>query len=188
MKININPFIQRAVSQIILLLVLAVICLVVFSIGDHILQLPFRSANDALHRRNTPLTLDFLIPGGTYVDEKMTIKEVIRIRAQKETSLYETIIRSTADLIPPRYRYGANMVLFFFWTLLFMSFLRVFTFTGYGRALRASLLLGGLVYFFLPDFSPGKIDDAILVAFPILIIFLRGYAARLKKKAARKTT
>lgn len=188
MKIEINAFIKKAVSQIILLLVLAAICLVVFSIGDHILQLPFRSANDVLHQKNAPLTLDFLIPAGTYIDEEMTIKEVIRIRAQMETSLFQKIIRSAADLVPPRYRYGANMVLFLFWTLLFMIFLRVFTFTGYGRALRLSLLLGGLVYFFLPDFSPGKIDDAIFIAFPVLIIFLRGYASRRRKKAARETT
>jgi len=182
-----KAFIQKAVSQIILLLVLAAVGLVFYLIGDQILKLPFRSANDALHRKNVPFTMDFLIPAGTYIDEKMTIGEVIKIRVQKETSLYQAVVRSAADLIPPRYRYGANLLLFLFWTLVFMTFLRVFTFTGYGRALRASLLLGGLVYYFLPDFSPGKIDDAIFVASPVLIILLRGYVSRRKKKAGRES-
>ena len=184
---RLKPFIKRAISQIILLLVLAAICLAVYLIAGHILKLPFRSANDALHQKNAAFTLDFLIPEGTYIDEKMTIGEVIKIRARKETSLYETVIRSAADLVPARYRYGADIILFLFWTLLFMIFFRLFTFTGYGRALRASLLLGGLVYFFLPDFSPGKIDDAILVAIPFLIIFIRTYLSRRRKQAAQES-
>jgi len=187
MKIDLKFFVRKAISQIILLLVLAAICLVVFLIGEHILKLPFRSANDALHRKNAPFTLDFLIPGGTYIDEKTTIGDVIKIRAQKETSLYEAVVRSAAGLVPPRYRYAANLILFLFWTFLFMSFLRVFTFMGYGRALRASLLFAGLVYFFLPDFSPGKIDDAIFVASPFLIIILRGYVSRRSKNTARQS-
>jgi hypothetical protein len=170
---ELKPFIKRTVLQISLLMVLTAICLTVFLLAGHILKLPFRSVNDALHKENASFTLDSFIPGGTYVDEKMTIGEVIKIRAGKESSLYENIIRSAADLIPARYRYGADIILFLFWIFLFMIFFRVFTFTGYGRALRLSLFLGGLVYFFLPDFSPGKVDDAIFVTFPLLIIFLR---------------
>ncbi|MFC1816998.1 hypothetical protein ACFL0M_13925 [Thermodesulfobacteriota bacterium] len=183
---GLKPFIKRAILQISLLLVLTTICLTVFLIAGDILKLPFRSANDALHQKNTSFTLDFLIPGGTYIDEKITIGEVIKIRVRKETSLYENVIRSVANLIPVRYRYGADIILFLFWTFLFMIFFRVFTFTGYGRALRTSLFLSGLVYFFLPDFSPGKIDDAIFITFPCLIIFLRIYVSRRKKKTSQE--
>ncbi|MCJ7542457.1 MAG: hypothetical protein MUO88_22640 [Desulfobacterales bacterium] len=184
---GLKPFIKRTILQISLLLVLTAICLAVFLIAGHILKLPFRSVNDVLHQENASFTLDFLIAKGTYINEKMTIGEVIGIRTRKETSLYENIIRSVANLIPVRYRYGADIILFLFWTFLFMIFFRLFTFTGYGRALRASLFIGGLVYFFLPDFSPGEIDDAIFVTFPLLIIFLRIYLSRRRKKAAQKS-
>jgi len=57
----------------------------------------------------------------------------------------------------------------------FYDFFRVFTFMGYGRALRGSLLLGGLVYFFMPDFSPKQIDDTVFIGIPLSIIILRTY-------------
>jgi hypothetical protein len=184
---GLTPSMKRTILQISLLMVLAAVCLTVFSAAGHFLRLPFRTVNDNLHKENTSLTLDFLIPGGTYIDEKMTIGDVIKIRAKKESSLYENIIRSVASLIPLRCRYGADIFLFLCWTFLFMIFFRIFTFTGYGRALRLSLFSGGLVYFFLPDFSPGKIDDAIFVTFPLLIIFFWFYLSRRKKAAARES-
>ena len=71
---------------------------------------------------------------------------------------------------------------FLFKIILFMTFFRVFTFMGYGRALRGSLLLGGLVYFFMPDFSPEKINDTIFIGIPLSIIILRTYMSRRMKK------
>jgi hypothetical protein len=173
---------KRSISQSIILLVLSFLCIAGFLLVKHILQLPFGQTNDALHKKNSALTLDFLIPSATYIDDKVTIGDIIKVRAKKETSFYETILKSIADLIPVPYQYAADFIVFLFWTFLFMTFLRVFTFMGYARALRASLLLGGLVYFFMPDFSPGKIDDGAFVGIPISIIICRSYISWRKKK------
>ena len=173
---------KRSISQSIILLLLAIFCIVGILLVKHILQLPFGQTNDALHKKKSAFTLDFLIPSATYIDDKMTIGDIIKVRARKETSFYETLLKSIADLIPARYRYVANFIVFLFWTFLFMTFLRVFTFVGYGRALRGSLLLGGLVYFFMPDFSPGNIDDSAFVGIPMLIVISRSYIYWRKKK------
>ena len=164
------------------MLLLAAFCIGGFQVVKHILQLPFRPTNDKLHQKGSDFTLDFLIPEGTYIDEKMTIGAVIKIRTQKKTSLYDALLRSIADLIPGRYRFGADFILFVFWTFLFMTFFRVFTFMRYGSALRLSLLFGGGVYYFLPDFSPGKIDDAVFIGIPLAIIILRAYMSWRGKK------
>jgi hypothetical protein len=63
-----------------------------------------------------------------------------------------------------------------------MTFFRVFTFMGYGRSLRGSLFLGGVTYYFMPDFSPGRADDIFFLAVPLLIILLRKYILRRKEK------
>jgi hypothetical protein len=173
---------KRSISQGIILLVLAILCIAGCLLVKHILQLPFGPTNDALHKKKSAFTLDFLIPSATYIDDKMTIGDIIKVRAKKETSFYETILKSIADLVPARYRYVADFIAFLFWTFIFMTFFRVFTFMGYGRALRGSLLLGGLVYFFMPDFSPGNIDDSTFVGVPVSIIILRSYISWRKKK------
>ena len=172
---------KRAVLQILLLLFVVLFSLSGYLLIRHLLQLPFRATNDTLHETKAPITLDFLIPAQTYLDEKITIGEVIRIRFKRESSTYETFLRTLSDLIPRKYRYIADLVLFLFWSFLFMTFLRVFTFVGYGRAFRVSLVLGGITYYFMPDLSPGRIDDVILVGIPVLIVILRGYAHRRKK-------
>jgi len=63
-----------------------------------------------------------------------------------------------------------------------MTFFRVFTFMGYGRALRGSLLLGGVTYYFMPDFSPGRSDDIAFIGLSLLIILLPKYILRWKKR------
>ncbi|MBC8427063.1 MAG: hypothetical protein H8E00_00245 [Deltaproteobacteria bacterium] len=172
---------KKAVFQLILVLVFISLCLGVFLLTKHILQLPFRATNDALHEEGAAMTLDFLIPGGTYLDEKATIGEVIKIGLEKTSSPFEKALRPFSELIPPGYRYLGDTLLFFFWTLSFLTFFRVFTFMGYGRALRASLFLGGVTYYFMPDFSPGSREDILFVGFPILIIFFRFYLVRRKR-------
>ncbi len=124
------------------------------------LQLPFAQTNDSLHKRGSAFTLDRLIPAGTYIDGAMTIQDVMVIRLQQETSSFRDAFDSLTDLIPYPYRLIADWIQFCFWTFLWMVFFRVFTFMGYGRALRSSLLMGGILYYFMPDFSPGKMDDA----------------------------
>jgi len=173
---------QRKILQIIILLLVACVCLSGFLIARHILHLPFRSTNDTLHKKKSAFTLDFLIPSGTYLDETITIGEVIKIRFTKEKTPYEKVLRAFFDLIPHRYRFLANLFLFLFWFLCFMTLFRVFTFMGYGRSLRGSLLFGGITYYFMPDFSPGKGDDILFIGLPVLIILLRAYIHRRKEK------
>ncbi len=164
--------------QLLLLVLLALLCLGGYFTARHILNLPFRSTNDALHKKGAPFTLDFLIPPGTHIDEKISIGEVIQIRFKKQKSLYQRGLRAVSDIIPQRYRLLADMLFFWFWTFCFMAIIRTFTFMGYARSLRASLLLGGITYYFMPDFSPGRIDDAIFLGIPILIILIRIFLRR----------
>ena len=173
---------KRSISQVIILLGLAFLFIAGFLFVKHILQLPFGPTNDALHKKKSAFTLDFLIPSATYIDDKMTIGDIIKVRTKREASFYEKILKSITDLIPARYRYVADFIVFLFWTFVFMTFFRVFTFMGYGRALRVSLLLGGVVYFFMPDFSPGNIDDSTFVGVPVSIVILRSYISWRKKK------
>ena len=173
---------KKALFQVILISFFISLCLGGFLLAKHILQLPFRPANDALHKKGAAMTLDFLIPGGTYLDDRTTIGEVIKIRLKKTGSPFEKALQSLSDLIPPRYRYLGDILLFFFWTLSFLTLFRVFTFMGYGRALRASLFLGGVTYYFMPDLSPGSGEDILFVGFPLLIIFFRFHLVRRKRK------
>ena len=173
---------KRTIFPIALLLILAFACLGGYLLVTHVLALPFRATNDALHKQESPVTLDFLIPGGVHIDEKMTVKEVMNIRLEKRTGAYDKFLNSISGLFPPNYLYVGDGLLFIFWTFLYLVFLRVFTFAGYGRALRVSLLLGGVTYYFMPDFSPGKVDDAIFVGVPVLIIIGRAYLSSARKR------
>lgn len=179
---------KSTVLQIVLLLALACFCLSLFLLVRYVLELPFRSANDALHRRQAPLNLDFLVPGGTYLDEKITIGEVIKMRFRKETPIYEKAFKTLSDLVPVQYRYLADLFLFLFWSFSFMTFFRVFTFMRYGRALRGSLLLGGCTYYFMPDFSPGTKDDILFMGLPFFIISFHIFLVRSKKKKKALST
>lgn len=178
------PKMNKSISQIILLLALIFLCALGALIVNHVLDLPFRSANDQLHAMNAPITLDFLIPGGTYIDEKMTIGEVIRVNAGKKMSAHEQMLDSISRFIPLRYIIVADMVMFLFWSFMFMTVIRVFTFLGYARALRTSFFFGGVVYYFMPDFTPGRIDDWVFVLVPVLIIITTGI---LRHKRRRST-
>ena len=173
---------RRFTLQMLLLVLLACLCLGGYLTARRILKLPFRATNDAFHQKDSGFTLDFLIPAGTYLDEKITIGEVVQIRFKKEKSIYERVIRAVSELIPPRYRLVADLLLLCFWFLCFMALFRVFTFMGYGRSLRASLLLGGITYYFMPDFSPTRLDDIVFLGAPILIIALRIYLLRSRER------
>ena len=184
---------KKILFQILILVLLAAIFGSGYLIIRHVLNLPFRATNDALHQKKSALTLDFLIPGGTYIDEKKTIGEAIQLRFKKEKTFYEKIFTALSDMIPAGYRYIADILFFVFWSLLFMTFFRIFTFMRYGRALRGSLFLGGITYYYMPDFTPGKMDDMIFVGIPVLIILLRmairrGQKARRNKPSTSKRT
>jgi hypothetical protein len=179
-----TPGIKKTILQIVLILLFASFCLTGFIVIKQVLQLPFRSTNDVLHSKDSFFNLDFLIPGGTHIDENMTIFDVVKIRTKKGRSLLDKIIQAFPDLIPFRYIYLANLFLFLFWSFLYMTFLRIFTFMNYGRALRISLFLGGCTYYFMPDFFAGIGDDIIFIGAACLIIIIRAYYSRRKKKRA----
>ena len=168
------------------LLAFIVFCLVAALVVNHLLNLPFRSTNDALHEKKSSFTLDFLIPASTHIDDKATIREVIRTRTAKETSTYEGMLQAITEIVPNKFLYLADLILFLFWAFLFMTVLRVFTFVGYSRALRISLLLGACVYYFMPDLSPGRIDDGFFILVAALMIVLRVILKRRRKKKARE--
>jgi hypothetical protein len=175
----------KAILQVLLLILLAALCISGYFLVDHFLNLPFRSTNDTFHKNESPITLDFLIPQGTHIDEKMTINEVIKIRFKKETTFYDRILTSLSDVIPGKYRLIADLVLFVFFSFLYMTFLRVFTFLGYGRSLRISLFLGACTYYFMPDFTAGKWDDSVFIGMALLIIILRTIIHHKRSKKAK---
>jgi hypothetical protein len=164
---------------------ISVICLVtiicILYMGFRkILSLPFRQTNDLLHQDDFPLTLDFLIPAGFYIDEKVTVKEVLYHRIHKPGQKAHLFFSKIAESVPVKYRITATMVLYLFWTLLFLVFFRIFTWMRYSTALILSFLLGAVVYFFMPDFILGKIDDGVFLAWGLTLFALR---CRKKRKS-----
>jgi hypothetical protein len=154
-----------------------------YLISHKILSLKFRATNDALHKQQAPITLDFLIPGGTYVDEKMTIGEVVKVRLQKPRRKLDDFLLKLSEIIPAKYLLLGTLLLYLFWTFLFLVFLRVFTWIGYGLALSISFFAGSLVYFFMPDLMFGKIDDVVLLGWAIAFaVVCRWYSKRRKVK------
>jgi len=132
-----------------------------------VISLPFRATNDYLHQRNAPVTLDFLIPGGTYIDEKMTIREVARLRFAQPKDRVEQAIRQLSEMVPLKYRLLAAAAVYLLWVLLFLAFFRLFTWARYTTALAASFFCGALVYFFMPDFVVGRWDDVGFLAWSL---------------------
>ncbi len=173
---------KKVIFQLVLLFLVISICLTGYLLSKRALGLPFRATNDALHQRDGSLTLDFLIPAGTYVDEKMTIGDVIGQRLEANASLYEKVVDPLLESIPLRYRFIAGSIIFLFFVFSFMAFFRVFTFMGYTRALRISFLLAGITYYFLPDLTIGRIDDYIFIGVPVLFILIRVYFVKTKKQ------
>ena len=94
------------------LLAFIVFCLIAALVVNHLLNLPFRSTNDALHEKKSSFTLDFLIPAGTHIDDKATIREVIRTRTAKETSTYEGMIQAITEMVPNKFLYMAALILY----------------------------------------------------------------------------
>ena len=148
----------------ILLSVVSLLCFLIilgtiYFTCQKIFSMPFRSTNDALHKEGAPITLDSLIPGGIHIDEKMTIGQVVRMRFEKPRGRFNRFIQRISKSIPLKYRFLGAMVLYVFWTFLFLVFFRIFTWIRYIVALGISFLAGALVYFFMPDFILGKVDD-----------------------------
>ena len=170
----------------ILLPMVSLLCLVIglgtiFIIGQKVFSLPFRATNDALHKQEAPITLDFLIPGGTHIDDKMTIGQVIKIRFEKPKGRMNSFIQKVSKQIPFKYRFLGTSALYLFWTFLFLVFFRIFTWMRYVLALSISFLAGSLVYFFMPDLVLGRIDDVGFLGWAIAFTGAGWWYARRKK-------
>ncbi len=170
----------------ILLSMVSLLCLVIglgtiFIIGQKVFSMPFRATNDALHKQEAPITLDFLIPGGTHIDDKMTIGQVIRIRFEKPKGRMNNFIKEISRQIPFKYRFLGTLALYLFWTFLFLIFFRIFTWMRYVLALSISFFAGSLVYFFMPDLVLGKIDDVSFLGWALAFSGAGWWYARRKR-------
>jgi hypothetical protein len=150
-----------------------------------ILSLPFRQTNDLLHEQGFPLTLDFLIPAGLYIDETITVKEILHYRLNKPRKRLDLFLSKISESIPVKYRVTATTVFYLFWTLLFLVFFRIFTWMRYITALFISFLFGATVYFFMPDFIMGKIDDSIFLGWALALLGLRWWTKRKSVKGTQ---
>ena len=151
-----------------------------------ILSLPFRQTNDLLHEQGFPLTLDFLIPAGLYIDETITVKEVLYHRLHKPGQKAHLFLSKVTESVPVKYRIAATTVFYLFWTLLFLVFFRIFTWMRYTTALFISFLFGATVYFFMPDFIMGKIDDSIFLGWALTLLGIRWWTIRKKRTVLNK--
>ncbi len=151
------------------------------------LSLPFRTTNDTLHRQGSPIALDFLIPAGIHIEEKMTIGQVAPLRFQKPKNRLRSFVLEISESIPVRYRLLGTATLYLFWTFLFLIFFRIFTWMRYDTALGLGFLCGAVVYFFMPDLMIGRIDDAgFLVWSSAFLATRRWHLKRKRLKASLK--
>lgn len=152
---------------------------------NHALGQPFNAVNQALHARGASVNLDFLIPGRFYIDDQMTIGQVIAKNFEQKKGLWVRLFDATIGLIPRPWLIGFNVFIFFFFMMLFMIFFRLFTLMRYSRCLGLSLLCAGLIYFYLPDFNPGRADDAVALGGPVLVLLLGWGLSRRRKRRGR---
>ena len=178
---------RKLVLQLVLLLAAALLVLSAIQGWQRVMKIPFRAANDALHEKDAALTLDFLIPAGTYIDKKTTIGEVLKVRLAKKSPPFDAAASALLEQIPTTYLWLGNLLLYFFWSFCILTLLRLFTFMGYARALRTSLFLGGIIYYFMPDFSPYLWEDFVFVAAPVILIILRFHWIRRKRRIFKET-
>jgi hypothetical protein len=143
-----------------------------YFVSARLLALPFRKTNDLLHQQKAPLTLDFLIPAGTYIDEKMSIEEVMGLRLRNPNNKINTIIEKVSQAIPTKYRMLGTGMLYFFWVFVSFSFFRIVTWMRYATALAAAFLAGAFMYYFMPDLVAGKMDDAIFAGWALFFAML----------------
>ena len=163
------------------LLSLVILVGTIFVICQKVFSMPFRATNDALHKQEAPITLDFLIPGGTHIDDMMTIGQVVKIRFEKPKGRMNNFIKTVSEKIPFKYRFLGTLSLYLFWTFLFLVFFRIFTWMRYALALTISFFAGSLVYFFMPDLVLGRIDDVGFLVWAIACVGAGWWYARRKK-------
>lgn len=160
-------------------------CLLVISAAIYIacqeaLSLSFRATNDMLHKEESPVTLDFLIPAGIHIDEKMTIGQVALLRFQKPKNRVTHFVDKLSNMLPFKYRLLGAVTVYLFWSFLFLVFFRLFTWMRYVKAMGMSFLCGAVVYFFMPDLMMGRLDDAAF------LVWAGAFLATLRWHSKRK--
>jgi hypothetical protein len=171
---------QSLLRIIAVLAVFLVISGGLYVLTDHMLSLPFRPVNDKLHAENAPITLDFLIPARVHINDGMTIREVIRYRFHTPRTTLVRMVEKTSHLLPARYRILAVVIIYAFWSFLFLVFFRIFTWMRYWTAVAFSFLCGAAVYFFMPDVMIGRWDDAGVLLWAGAVLALLRYRRRRK--------
>jgi hypothetical protein len=156
----------------------------VYFLTKRVLALSFRQTNDMLHELDSPVTLDFLIPAGFYIDQKTTIGDVVQRRFRGPGDRLALVLKRISESVPARYRYTGTVLLYLFWSLLFLIFCRLFTWMTYASALRMSFLCGAIVYFFMPDLVMGRIDDIAFLVWAMVLLLL---ALWFRRRKAGKT-
>jgi hypothetical protein len=158
---------SKALRTIIALIIIFIFVSGCYVVSKQLLALPFRETNDLLHQQNAAFTLDFLIPGGTYIDEKMSIEEVIRLRFRTPSNKIDRVIEKISQAIPAKYRILGTGMLYLFWVMVSLSFFRIVTWMRYATALSAAFLAGAFMYYFMPDLMAGKMDDAAFAGWAV---------------------
>ena len=168
--------------------IIAVLAGGVYVLADRALSLPFRAPHDLLHAKNAPVPLDVLIPAGVHIDQEMTIGQVISHRIQKPKGYLTRLVEKISQMLPVQYRILTTVLIYLFWTFLFLVFFRIFTWMHYGTALTVALVCGAVVYYFMPDAMLGRLDDwAALCGSGALFILVRyGFRRRKRQPAASK--
>lgn len=177
---------KRAFFQFLILCIPGIFFVIGYFSVRHVLDLPFRAVNDALHRKDAAVNLDFLIPARVHIDEKTTIGQVVKLRFSQRLPFFQTILDYALDRIPTHLRILLDALLVVFWSFLYMTFLRVFTLMRYVRAIAASLVMGGFTYWFLPDFSPGRTDDAAFLGIIAAAVAMPKLLLRRSRKKQRR--
>ena len=171
----------KILLSVVSLLCFLIILGIVYLTYQKIFSMPFRSTNDALHKEGAPITLDSLIPSGIHIDEKMTIGQVVRMRFEKPRGRFNRFIQRISKSIPLKYLFLGTTVLYVFWTFLFLVFFRIFTWIRYVVALGISFLAGALVYFFMPDFIMGRVDDAVFLGWAVTFAVVSWWFSKRRK-------
>jgi hypothetical protein len=164
-----------------ILVVILVLSGGMYRLANQALSLPFRATNDMLHHRNAPITLDFLIPAGVHIDEQMTIRAVAHHRFQKPKTHLTRMMEKLSQILPVRYRIMTTILIYIFWTFLFLIFFRIFTWMRYWTALSVAFVCGAVVYYFMPDIIMGRLDDAGALLWSGVFLTLVRYVARRRK-------
>jgi hypothetical protein len=160
---------------------LLVIAAAIYIACQRALSLPFRSTNDMLHRQEAPMTLDFLIPAGIHIDEKMTTGQVAILRFQKPKNRLTHIVDKLSSMLPVKYRLLGTVTVYLFWSFLFLVFFRLFTWMRYVKAMAMSFLCGAVVYFFMPDLIMGRLDDTAFLVWAVGFLGALRWHSKLKR-------